>query len=141
MRNRRPIIVNGFERGGTNIVVNMLLSSPDVVYPSGELDRVFYGGNAGGQLGRLRKRIWYGWPAALLIGRSYFRRFNYAPRMPLSPTQQVLIDWTLFREKLRTDVELAVREGKISYEGAGRLLEFYEEGLQGYTYLEDPKER
>ena len=39
-----------------------------------------------------------------------------------------------------TDVELAVREGRISYEESGRLLEFYEEGLHGYTYLEDPKE-
>src|SRR5215218_2817745 len=47
---------------------------------------------------------------------------------------------TLVR-KLRHDVELAVREGKISYEESGRLLEFYEEGLQGYTYLEEPKER
>ncbi len=43
--------------------------------------------------------------------------------------------------KLRNDVELAVRQGKISYEESGRLLEFYEEGLDGYTYLEDPKER
>ena len=47
---------------------------------------------------------------------------------------------TLVR-KLRNDVELAVRQGKISYEESGRLLEFYEEGLQGYTYLEDPKDR
>src|SRR3954469_12242529 len=46
---------------------------------------------------------------------------------------------TLVR-KLRQDVELAVREGKISYEESGRLLEFYEDGLGGYTYLEDPKE-
>ena len=43
--------------------------------------------------------------------------------------------------KLRNDVELAVRENKISYEEAGRMLQFYEEGLHGYTYLEDPKER
>jgi arginine decarboxylase len=43
--------------------------------------------------------------------------------------------------KLRHDVELAVREGKITYEESGRLLQFYEEGLQGYTYLEDPKDR
>jgi arginine decarboxylase len=42
--------------------------------------------------------------------------------------------------KLRNDVELAVRQGKISYEESGRLLEFYEDGLGGYTYLEDPKE-
>ena len=34
------------------------------------------------------------------------------------------------------DVELAVREQRIGYEEAGRLLKFYEEGLQGYTYLE-----
>ncbi len=38
--------------------------------------------------------------------------------------------------KLRTDVETAVREGRVDYEGAGRLLRFYEDGLQGYTYLE-----
>jgi arginine decarboxylase len=38
--------------------------------------------------------------------------------------------------KLRTDVETAVREGRVDYEGAGRILRFYEEGLQGYTYLE-----
>jgi arginine decarboxylase len=41
--------------------------------------------------------------------------------------------------KLRTDVETAVREGRISFEESGRLLKFYEEGLQGYTYLEDPE--
>ncbi|MCX6543999.1 MAG: biosynthetic arginine decarboxylase [Acidobacteria bacterium] len=41
--------------------------------------------------------------------------------------------------KLRSDTETAVREGRLSYEESGRLLKFYEEGLQGYTYLEDPK--
>jgi arginine decarboxylase len=43
--------------------------------------------------------------------------------------------------KLRTDVELAVREGRIGFEQSGSLLRFYEEGLQGYTYLEDPNDR
>jgi len=38
--------------------------------------------------------------------------------------------------KMRTDVETAVREGRIDNEGAGRLLRFYEDGLHGYTYLE-----
>ena len=40
--------------------------------------------------------------------------------------------------KFRRDVEHAVRLGKIGYEESGRLLRFYEDGLQGYTYLEDP---
>ena len=46
-----------------------------------------------------------------------------------------------YERKLRHDVELAVRQGKITYEESGRLLQFYEDGLQGYTYLEEPKER
>jgi arginine decarboxylase len=40
-------------------------------------------------------------------------------------------------EQFRKDVELALREGKIGYEESGRLLKFYEDGLLGYTYLEN----
>lgn len=39
-------------------------------------------------------------------------------------------------EQFRRDVEIALREGKIGYEESGRLLRFYEDGLNGYTYLE-----
>jgi arginine decarboxylase len=42
--------------------------------------------------------------------------------------------------KLRRDVESALREGRLGYEESGRLLRFYEEGLHGYTYLEDSHE-
>ena len=42
--------------------------------------------------------------------------------------------------QLRRDVETAVREGRIGYEESGRLLRFYEDGLHGYTYLEDPSD-
>lgn len=40
-------------------------------------------------------------------------------------------------EQFRLDVEKAVMDGHIGYEESGRLLKFYEEGLYGYTYLED----
>jgi arginine decarboxylase len=42
--------------------------------------------------------------------------------------------------KLRSDIEGAVRDGSIGYEEAGRMLRFYEDGLQGYTYLEEPRD-
>ncbi len=42
--------------------------------------------------------------------------------------------------QLRKDVETALREGRIGYEESGRLLKFYEEGLHGYTYLEEVHE-
>ncbi len=53
----------------------------------------------------------------------------------------VEFDADMLVKKLRHDVELAVREGRLTYGESGRLLEFYEEGLQGYTYLEEPRER
>src|SRR6187431_376989 len=48
----------------------------------------------------------------------------------------VEFDAEMLLGKLRTDVETAVREGRVDYEGAGKLLRFYEDGLHGYTYLE-----
>jgi arginine decarboxylase len=43
--------------------------------------------------------------------------------------------------KLRRDVEAALREGRLTYEESGALLHFFEEGLHGYTYLEDPHDQ
>ena len=43
---------------------------------------------------------------------------------------------TVLAEHFRRDVETAVREGRIGYEESGLLLRFYEDGLNGYTYLE-----
>jgi len=42
--------------------------------------------------------------------------------------------------RMRSDVEAAVREGRIDLEQSGRLLRFFEDGLNGYTYLEEPGE-
>jgi arginine decarboxylase len=41
-------------------------------------------------------------------------------------------------QRLRDAIEQAVREGRICDSQAGRFLRFYEEGLGGYTYLEEP---
>ncbi len=41
-------------------------------------------------------------------------------------------------ELLRKDVERAVRAGKLSLGEARKLIQFYESGLDGYTYLEEP---
>jgi arginine decarboxylase len=53
----------------------------------------------------------------------------------------VEFDGNVLLGKLRIDVESALQEGRVTFEESGRLLRFYEEGLQGYTYLEDPKEK
>ena len=43
-------------------------------------------------------------------------------------------------QHLRTSIEQAVRLGRIGDNEAGRFLRFYEEGLGGYTYLEEPSQ-
>lgn len=40
--------------------------------------------------------------------------------------------------RLRKDVERAVRSGTISLTESRQLLRFYESGMEGYTYLEEP---
>jgi arginine decarboxylase len=61
-------------------------------------------------------------------------------------TVREVLDYVQFKTdflvtKMRRSVEEAVREGRLGYEESGRLVRFYEEGLHGYTYLEDPHER
>ncbi len=56
-------------------------------------------------------------------------------------TVREVLDYVQFNsrallDQFRTDVETAIRENRIGYEEAGRLLRFYEDGLNGYTYLE-----
>jgi arginine decarboxylase len=56
-------------------------------------------------------------------------------------TVREVLDYVQFHartllDQFRHDVEAALRDGKIGYEESGRLLRFYEEGLNGYTYLE-----
>jgi arginine decarboxylase len=61
-------------------------------------------------------------------------------------TVKEVLDYVQFNaqtllEQFRLDVERAVREGKMGYEESGRLLRFYEDGLNGYTYLEEAHTR
>ena len=53
----------------------------------------------------------------------------------------VEFDADMLVKKLRSDVEAAVRGGRLDYEESGRLLRFYEDGLNGYTYLEERAQR
>ena len=56
-------------------------------------------------------------------------------------TVREVLDYVQFKapvliEQFRKAVETAVREGRINYEESGTMVKFYEDGLNGYTYLE-----
>ncbi|MCC7421499.1 MAG: biosynthetic arginine decarboxylase [Planctomycetaceae bacterium] len=57
-------------------------------------------------------------------------------------TVSEVLDYVQFKGKdminqLQAAVEVAVREGRIGHQQAGRFVKFYEDGLNGYTYLEE----
>ncbi|MCA9054345.1 MAG: arginine decarboxylase, partial [Planctomycetaceae bacterium] len=59
-------------------------------------------------------------------------------------TVREVLDYVQFNGRELTDrlqmaVELAVRDGRITHEEAGRYVKFYDEALNGYTYLEGPE--
>lgn len=58
MLNKAPIFVNGFHRGGTNIIMNLMVSHPGVCMPAGETQEVFHGMRAE-PIGRLVRRALY----------------------------------------------------------------------------------
>ena len=53
----------------------------------------------------------------------------------------VNFDSDALSRRMRSDVEQAVHQGKMDDQQAGQLLRFYEAGLRGYTYLEEPDVR
>jgi arginine decarboxylase len=67
---------------------------------------------------------------------------NLATTLEGDSVEQVLeyVDFqrSILIERLQTAVENAMSNGRVSYEEARRSLEFYEDGLDGYTYLEEP---
>jgi arginine decarboxylase-like protein len=58
-------------------------------------------------------------------------------------TVSEVLDYVQFRgrdliNRLQVAVEVAVRENRIDNSQAGQFVKFYEEALNGYTYLEEP---
>lgn len=62
-----PIFILGMQRGGTNLVLNLLRSHPECCWPDGELHEVIRGRRDDGVVGIIRKAIWY-LPIALRHG-------------------------------------------------------------------------
>lgn len=102
MINRRPIFVNGFSRGGTTMLTNLLASHPSVCH-MGETHHVFKGTSITDTLwGVLRKCIAYDAPIIFRERQNYFSpRWIHPRKMPSVWTRR-RIDEILFHEKVRS---------------------------------------
>jgi hypothetical protein len=102
MLNRQPIFVNGFSRGGTTILTNLIASHPDVCTVS-EVHHLFKGDNiTDSALRVLGKCLLYDGRVIASVGQDFFSPRLIKPRRHPSPRTQQFIDRVIFKEKLRT---------------------------------------
>lgn len=95
MKNLKPILLNCFSRGGSNILWNFLLSHPQACSPIEETLQIFrWDWRAPRRAGL--QAIWH------TRQPRFFDQWNLAPRQPLRPPAQRFIDQTLFEWKLKT---------------------------------------
>lgn len=100
MLNNAPIFLNGFTRGGSNIVTNLLLSHPGVCLPTGETQKVFLGETGVEPRWRTPYKRWrYDFPLALSGRRDLFNPDDLSERPTLSPWAMRHIDRVLYRER------------------------------------------
>jgi hypothetical protein len=100
--NQGPIFINGLSRGGTNILMNLLLSHPEVCMPTGETHKVFKGRARGDSTWRLiQKRLCYDLPVRVAMRQDIFHPLLLHPRKRAPNWVQRFVDRILYREKLR----------------------------------------
>jgi hypothetical protein len=89
MKNKAPIFINAFARGGSNILWNLLQSHPNVCSPIYETHEIFCDGMN-------RKILW-----ALGAQPGLFDIYDLSPRKRISMPARYYIDWQLLKAKLK----------------------------------------
>ncbi|MDG2384999.1 MAG: sulfotransferase [Pirellulaceae bacterium] len=103
MLNRNAIFVNGFSRGGTTMLTNLLASHPTVCLV-GETHHVFKGHNITDSRWRvLNKCLYHDAPILMRHGQNFFSPRLVKPRKSLCRWSENRIDRILYREKLRSN--------------------------------------
>lgn len=97
MLNKKPIFVNGFQRGGTNLFVNIYASHPQVSTVGMEMHEMFYGVGSN-PLSKVLNRL-INLPV-ILFSKNYFKISNLNSRLNPPKWVQRSMDWQLYLHKL-----------------------------------------
>ncbi|TCK19480.1 sulfotransferase family protein [Thiogranum longum] len=105
MLNKRPIFILGFQHGGTNIVLNLLRSHPEVCSPRGEIQEVFKGKGFPRRFKEpasvVLSKLWNYLPVLAAQRQDVFSLDLWEDRKALSKRAMQCIDKVLFDEKLK----------------------------------------
>ena len=94
MLNKKPIILNCFSRGGSNIIWNYFISHPLVCHPIEETLQIF---NINWKSPRF-----VGYKALILAGQHLFDQWKLNERLSINKKTKEYIDISLFQKKLNT---------------------------------------
>jgi hypothetical protein len=102
MLNKKPIFIIGFTRGGSNILLNLLRSHPQVCSPRGETQEVFKGQIGEEKLSVILTKLWKYLPI-LLAQRQHIFSVNLESDPVRSFSQKTMhrIDKVLFLDKMK----------------------------------------
>lgn len=97
MKNKSPIFINAFARGGSNIVWNLFQSHPDVCSPIYETHEIFQYNRSRmmRHIGKINDVM-----IPLLSGQPrFFKINNYSPRRKIPKIAMLYVDFCLFKAK------------------------------------------
>jgi hypothetical protein len=100
MLNKRPIFIVGFQRGGSNILLNLLRSHTQVCDAGGEAQELFIGKPNEAWQKRLPKILDY-LPILLTEKQHIFHLSNWQARKPFHKSSQKRIDHIIYKQKLK----------------------------------------
>jgi hypothetical protein len=105
MLNREPIFIHGFARGGSNIIMNLLLSHPNVCLSNGETDKVFKGTKWDSTWDVAKKKLLFDYPICLLSRQNLFSQANLKKRKHVPDYLKRYIDLILYRGRYAAIVD------------------------------------
>jgi hypothetical protein len=109
MLNKAPIFLNGFSYGGTNLIMNMIVSHPDVSMLSGETHEVFRS-KPRKKLDKLLRRTFY-LPVQITTGQDVFGNKYFEDRKPISQLLKRYVDLYFYMDKLTNERNEFKEEG------------------------------
>ncbi len=110
MLNKAPIFINGFSFGGTNLLMNLLASHPDVSMLSGETHEVFFSKPNNNIVDKALRRFFY-LPVRILLGQHIFGKWCYEERKVISKPLMHYIDLIFYIDKITNERNKYKQEG------------------------------
>ncbi|WP_036478226.1 sulfotransferase [Myxosarcina sp. GI1] len=146
MLNNAPIFVNGFQRGGTSLVIDLLLSHPDVCGIGGETHQMFFGkGIAKTQSplvkwsNRFLKPFWA--PVLITARQNTFSTICLQKRNQLPYLTRLYVDYLFYWHKLNAEMNQYKSENVKYTESELKASRLLAKNLDGVVLATDVLEK